>query len=134
MVGNQIADGRKLIDRLAGDGFDVSAAFWMHTVDDDEWFLYIVSNEVGRAATSPYMAVIQAVNDLGELDFQATDVKLIDPGKPAAKAFLGYLRNYPPSRVTRLSRYRLGELYVHDSYLYPVGYAPVPEPTSHRSC
>ena len=59
LVVDQIEDGRKLIEQLASDGFDVTVAFWVRFQfeEDGPWF-YIVSKTVDKEGLhAAYLAV-----------------------------------------------------------------------------
>ena len=48
LVGDEISDGRRFIERFAADGNSVQAAFWVKTDEDQLWFLYLVTDLVDR--------------------------------------------------------------------------------------
>lgn len=49
LVGDQIDDGRRLVQRFAADGHAVQAAFWAKTDEEGLWFLYVVTDEIDRS-------------------------------------------------------------------------------------
>jgi len=46
MVSQQTDRGKRLIESLATDGFDVRIAFWAKPTDEGKWFLYLASTLV----------------------------------------------------------------------------------------
>ena len=49
LVNEQKEDGQKLLDYLAGSGFEVQAAFWVKAAEDGRWHYYLVSPAVETA-------------------------------------------------------------------------------------
>jgi hypothetical protein len=43
LVGKQIDDGQRLLDRLGEEGIVVRAACWVKPVEEDRWSLYIAT-------------------------------------------------------------------------------------------
>jgi hypothetical protein len=132
LVEDQIEDGRKLIEQLVCDGFDVTVAFWVRFQfeEDGPWF-YIVSETVDRDGLhAAYRAVHESiqrirapwgpwisVSDVGEL-------KLVGMNDPLAKQVLAFRDRYP-------SKYRfrganIGNQFVEELYIYP----PVTKPAA----
>ena len=52
LVRERIDDGQKLLERLAQEGFEVTAGFWLRLVDDGEWRCYIASPTVEKEGLS----------------------------------------------------------------------------------
>ena len=44
LVEDQIADGRRFVERFAADGNTVQAAFWVKTAEEGDRFLYVVTD------------------------------------------------------------------------------------------
>ena len=63
LVDEQKKDGLKLAERLAQQGFEVTAAFWLRTSEDGQWFLYfaspVVDSEGKREAYRRVLPVIR---------------------------------------------------------------------------
>jgi len=49
LVERRIDDGRRLIELLTQKGIDVTAAAWVLTSEDGNWFLYIASKDVDKS-------------------------------------------------------------------------------------
>jgi hypothetical protein len=125
LVDNQIEDGRKLVEQLGRDGFDVTIAFWVRFQfeDDGPWF-YIVSKTVDMEGLhSAYARVhdsiprIQppwgpyiSVSDIGEL-------KLVGVNDPLAKEVLA-IRNRYPGR-SRFRGANIANQVLEELYIYP---------------
>jgi hypothetical protein len=124
LVEDEIADGRKLIEQLVSDGFDVTVAFWIRFQfeEDGPWF-YIVSKIVDQEGLHPaYRAIHQAlhripapwgpwtsVTAMGEL-------KLVGVNDPLAKAVMAFHDRYPGRNRFRrpdLANHRVEEIYIY---------------------
>jgi hypothetical protein len=68
MVSEQTESGKRLIEALAADGFDVRVAFWAKPTEEGRWILYLASpfvDEKGPAAAYRHVfAVLQKMPDL----------------------------------------------------------------------
>jgi hypothetical protein len=64
LVDTDIDDGRRLLENLE-KAIRVTAAFWSHSEDDDEWQLVIVSPDVAeRGPTQVYKMLLVLLNNL----------------------------------------------------------------------
>ena len=43
LVNDLVEDGRRIVEQLPQDGFEVTAAFWLKKAEDGLWYFYIVS-------------------------------------------------------------------------------------------
>jgi hypothetical protein len=41
LVSEQTESGKRLVEALAADEFDVRVAFWAKPTDEEKWFLYL---------------------------------------------------------------------------------------------
>ncbi|HEX8203659.1 MAG TPA: hypothetical protein VF590_24495 [Isosphaeraceae bacterium] len=132
LVEGQIDDGRKLIERLSQNQFDVTAAFWAKDREDGQWLLYIASKVVDDkgllAAYKHANETIRAMPDLRWID--DFELKLIGATHPMTKDALDILARYPAGLRTRYPgtiSYRgsqLGNASIDQAYIYETAYAP----------
>jgi hypothetical protein len=128
LVGDQIQDGQRLVDRLTQDGFEVAAAFWLKADADSQWYLYIVSPIVDaeglhRAYRRIHPIIWQMQEQPSGVD--PFDVKLIGPRDPLAAAVLAIQHGYPRRSALRYGGGRLVDVTIDGAYLYPL---PQPSP------
>ena len=48
LVEDQIQAGQRFITLLVQNNFEVKVACWVKTSDEDDWFLYVASEEVDK--------------------------------------------------------------------------------------
>lgn len=120
LVGDQISDGRRFIERFAADGNPVEAAFWVKTDEDGLLFLYVVSDLVEREGPAvAYRAVNESLKKLGECWVASSEVKVIGANNPIAKDVLAITARYPGRLATRIGARILGSMSVDQVYIYP---------------
>lgn len=127
LVGELADDGRKLLERLAQEGFDVTAAFWVRSDEDGAWRFYIASPAAdGWGVTEAYRRVHAAVRGmLPPFWVDPLEIKLIGAEHPVTKDVLAIHeraagnQGYP----IRWEGSRLGNLSVDGAYLYPLAAA-----------
>lgn len=122
-----IAAGQKLLRQLARDGFPLTAAAWVKTADDSQWFLYLVSPMVEQQGLlETYKGVHQSLDSLGDLSIRSSDVKVVADTDRAGKGLRtpidALARQYPRLRDAISWD---GQIFGFDSlegaYLYPPG-------------
>jgi hypothetical protein len=134
LVREQIDGAGKLIDRLAGAGFDLTAAFWAKTDEDDQWYLYLASPVVDREGPQGgYAAVRRALSALGgqwDEPSQAIDpysVKVLETNHPLTQSVLDVQGRHPgPVNMWYRVRYLRGYS-IEGAYIYAL---PRPAPTA----
>ena len=125
LVKDQIDDGRRLLEQLVHDGFDVTAAFWLRFEFEEiyPWFC-IVSKTVDeqglRAALLAIHAALHRIpapwdswlsaGEIGELH-------LIGVNDPLAKDVLAFHHEYPGK--SRFRGVRIGDRFIEELYIYP---------------
>lgn len=120
LVGDEISDGRRFIERFAADGNSVQAAFWVKTDEDQLWFLYLVTDLVDREGpAAAYRAVNESLDKVGECWITSSEIKVIGPGNPIAKDVSAIMNRYPGRLPTRYSGRILGSMSVEQVYIYP---------------
>ncbi len=125
LVKSRIDDGRRLIGLLGQKDIDVTAAAWVLTSEDGNWFLYIATEEVDKSGlTTAYLKVYNVLTSMAGTCISASDVKLIGQGNPITKDIL-LLRGQRADNLFASYRDRLlGNMCVEEVLVYPQ-YEPV---------
>lgn len=120
LVDKQIDDGKRIVDQLMSDGFEVTAAFWVKTAEEGLWYLYIASplveaNRPGEA----YRTLYASISQIPGLSVQLSDIKLINSTNPIARDIIEVRNHYPLEKPTRHRGKRIGNVSILDAYVYP---------------
>ena len=128
----RLGDGQKLIERLVRNRFEIMAAFWLYTNDNDKWRLMLVSRTVDtEGPRASYGAVQRAFDELPDLQMDRTfDVTVLSPRKPLARGVLEYLKRDPSKGPKRVEQTLLGRVCVESVYIYPPELYLLPEPAA----
>jgi hypothetical protein len=127
LVGHQIDDGWKLLDRLRQEQVPVVAAGWVKPVEEDRWSLYIATPLVDQEGpTKAYRKVYGCLRALGNLWVGDSDVKLVGENHPVTKDLVDLMRKYPGRMPTRSRRPMLGGVATEEIYVYPWQQGPTP--------
>lgn len=120
LVGDQIDEGRRFVERFAADGNPVRAAFWGKAEEEDSWFLYVATETVDRVGpTATYRAAHSSLEKLRESWITGSEIKVISPSDPVAREVIALMARHSGPPATRLSSYRLGPTGIEYSYVYP---------------
>jgi hypothetical protein len=121
LVDHLIDDGERLLQALKQDQFDIMAAFWLYTSEDELWHLYLVVDGVEAKGTrDAYGRVFKVMRQLQQpLWVESTDVKIVGPSEPIAKAVLDYLAHQTVNLRTWFRRTRLGGVAIDSALVYP---------------
>jgi hypothetical protein len=120
LVENQIADGRRFIERFAADGTPVQAAFWVKTAEEGLWFLYVATELIDRVGpAAAYRAVHTSLRKLGEAWVSSSEIKVVSPSNPIARDVLAIMARHPGRLATRFGGKTLGSTSVEQVYIYP---------------
>jgi hypothetical protein len=120
LVEDQIADGRRFVERFAADGNPVQAAFWVQTAEEGLWFLHVVSDIIDRLGpAAAYRAVHASLQKLGESSVFSSQIKVISPTNPIAKDVLAVMARHPGRLATRFGGKTFGSMAVEQTYIYP---------------
>jgi hypothetical protein len=80
LVGDFIAAGRKLVDALDREGFDVKAPLWLDEADKHRWKLVIASQKAAAGdIREAHKQIIQIIRDAPDIDMEPDDVSLTTP-------------------------------------------------------
>jgi hypothetical protein len=128
LVDGQIEEGRKLIDRLIGEGFPVTAAAWVKESESGRWYLYLATPLVPpQGGTREAYRRLNAVRRQMPPPFWIGpfQVKVVGSGSPLAEAVQELHRRYPGNRLIPFEGPQLGGLSIEGAYVYPPAAAPV---------
>ena len=123
MVNDAIKDGQRVLEQLALEGFEVTAAFWLHESDNNQWRFYVVSPAyVTDGPQLAYRRLQTAIRQLGVTWIDPLEVKLIGPTNSVAQAVLAILQQSSGVRAwpVRWGGGQLGNQSVEGAYLYPL--------------
>ena len=132
VVAEQTENGKRLIETLAAEGFDVSVAFWAKPTEEGKWFLYLASPVVDeRGPAAAYRLVHDVLRKAPDIWIEPLDVRLVGLNDSVAEAVLSVtkpkvpdspfaVRN-PPAYpgMTRFGGSTLGGISVDGAYIYP---------------
>lgn len=126
LVTDFIAAGRRLIDALDRDGFDVNTALWFYTAEDQRWELVIASKDVQKKGLIDSYTrvgrVFRAIPDIDALrdGLDLDDVILTKPSDELIRALRSRYHVAPGEREIRLTGTFVRGIPVDDAILYRV--------------
>jgi hypothetical protein len=124
LVKDLIEDGRKIVEQLPQDGFEVTAAFWLKPAEDEQWYSYIVSQVAERERMNDaYRQLYTLIRRMPQpLWIDALAVKLIGPNHPIARDILTIHHRAPGTKVSpiRWGGEQVGNVRVEGAYLHPL--------------
>jgi hypothetical protein len=123
LVREQIDGGRELLDRLAADGIEVTAAFWAKETESGRWYLFIASPVVDeQGIREAYGIVGTAARNLPSQWIDPMEVKLLRSDDVMAVAAQQLIAPNPPPATFRSAKYydawTLGGVGVDGVYAY----------------
>ncbi len=140
VVSEQAESGRRLIEALAADGFDVRIAFWTKLADEEKRFLYLASRFVDdKGPLAAYRLVDRVLRKMPDLSqwIDPWDIRVIGLNDSLAKGALELMKSKVPespllvqdprplpgmTRPRGLIRHEgstLGGVGVEGAYIYP---------------
>jgi hypothetical protein len=120
LVENQIDDGERLVEQFVADGGSVTAAFWVKTAEEGQWFLYIATDAVDRdGPAAAYRAVYASLQKLPDLWVGMSEITLVGRDNPITKSVLTLLTRHPSRLPARFGRETLGNVSAEEVYIYP---------------
>jgi hypothetical protein len=130
LVGRQVDDGWKLLERLRQEQIPVLAAGWVKPVEEDRWSLYVATPLVDQEGlTKAYRKVYGCLRALENSWVNDSDIKLVGENHPVTKDLLDLMRQYPGRVPTRSRRPVLGGIPTEETYVYPWQQGPTPART-----
>ena len=139
LVNLEIENGRKLIDHLATNGFDVHLAFWVKETDAGRWYLYLASPLVDEkgplVAYGIAIPLVESVPEFGIGPFSIKVVglqdsmtmaarKAIRPRVPSGPFAVKSPKPYPG--MTRVNGTTLAGVDIDGAYIYPPLHSATP--------
>jgi hypothetical protein len=119
LVTQRIEDGRRFIKALSARDFDVTAAFWVRTSEEDVWVFYIASTKAdGGKLAEAYSELYGILQTMEGTTISASDVKLIGSESAVTTDIFQVRRRYPDTFVDASIARPLGGLMVEEAYVY----------------
>jgi hypothetical protein len=131
LVEQQIADGKRFVERLLQEGFPVTAACWVKESDGRRWYLYLISPFVdARGALEAYRRILPVAQQMPQpFEVNPLEIKAIETKEPVGKAVIRLHKRYGGRHPSRFPEPLLGDRAVDGVYLYPPIAPPAPEET-----
>ena len=133
VVIEQTECGRRLIEKLTDEGFEVRVAFWAKRTDEEEWYLYLASPFVDQhGPTVAYRRVFDVMRQMSDLWIDSLEVRVIGINDSLTEAVLAEMKPKVPNSkfavrnpkpfpgMTRLGGSTLGGLSIVGAYIYPL--------------
>lgn len=122
MVDAYIADGRRLVEALDSSGFDVSAAFWHHWPDSDEWRLVIASPTVAENGPKAAYTHIRSLLSRMEppLDLTLEDISVQPTNATMVERLGRVVAPFAVGSAARRGWAGIADAYIFDDYVYRV--------------
>jgi hypothetical protein len=118
LVERQIADGGKVVEEIVRSGFPVQASFWARENDSDRWHLYLVS-PTAEEPRAGYRRILPVVRKMPQpLWVEPSELTLIEPTEPLAKAVLQLQRSHPGKLPGRFTGRWFGWTNIEEGYVY----------------
>ncbi len=99
----------------------LQAAFWLKEAECEQWYLYLVSDEIDESNfDQAYAEVVRLLRATPQPGLGLSDVKVLGADDPLAKSLMEFQQRYPGPTNNRVRNRMMGGVYVEDSYLYAV--------------
>jgi hypothetical protein len=122
LVSDLVEDGRRIIEQLTKNGFEVTAGFWLKKAEDGQWYFYIASPAAESERLSVgYGRLFTLIREMPPPHWiDPLEVRLIGPSSPLARDVLGILNRAPnpTGGPIRWGGTVLGNVSIEDAYLY----------------
>ena len=132
VVSEQTESGKRLIQALLADGFEVRLAFWAKPTDEGKWFLYLASPVVDeKGPTAAYRLIHDVMRKVPDLWIDPLDVKVVGLNDSLTEAALAVTKPRVPAGpyavqnpkpypgMTRFGGSTLGGVSIDGAYIYP---------------
>ena len=118
LVTQQIDAGTRFVHEFASYK-PVRVAFWLKGAEDDQWFLYLVSDQIDDSNFDiAYGEVIRITAKMPDPWLDPFQIKVMGAHDPLAKAILQIQEKYPGRLPARYRGRQLGGLSVDEVYIY----------------
>jgi len=132
MVSEQTDRGKRLIEALATDGFDVRVAFWAKPTDEGKWFLYLASTLVDdKGPAAAYRLVHGILRKMPDLWIDPLEIRVVGLNDSLTDAALAAIKPKVPDNpyavrnpkpypgMTWFGGATLGGVSIDGAYIYP---------------
>jgi hypothetical protein len=121
LVDEQIADGKRLLDRLGEAGFPVTAAGWVRETENGRWYLYVVSPVVkDQGIGTAYRRIQPVIRQMPQpFSIGPFQVRAFEPHGRVAEAMLELRHRNAGRSPLRYGGTQLGGIEIEAAYLYP---------------
>jgi hypothetical protein len=132
VVNEQTESGRRLIQALVADGFEVRLAFWAKPTEEGKWFLYFASPVVDEnGPTAAYRLIHDVMRRVPHPWIDLLDIKVVGLNDSLTEAALAVTkptvstspyaaRNPKPyPGMTRFGGSILGGVSIDGAFIYP---------------
>jgi len=132
MVSEQTESGKRLIDALPTEGFDVRVAFWAKPTDEGKWFLYLASPLVDdKGPAVAYRIVLGILRKTPDLWLDPFEIRVVGLNDSLTEAVLAAIKPKVPASpyaawnpkpypgMTRFGETTLGGVSMDGAYIYP---------------
>ncbi len=132
VVSEQTEGGKRLIEALASDGFDVRVAFWSKPTDEGKWFLYLASPMVDdQGPAAGYRRVHSILRKMPDLCVDPMEIRVVGLNDSLTEAALAAIKPRVPDSpyavrnpraypgMTWFGGSTLGGVSIDGAYIYP---------------
>ena len=139
VVNEQIESGKRLIDKLNDERFEVHVAFWARLTDEEKWYLYLASPFVDEnGPTVAYRRVFGVMRNMTDLWVDPFEVRVIGTNDSLTQGALSVMKPKVPNSpfavqnpkpypgMIRFGGSTLGGVSIVGAYIYPPFPASVP--------
>jgi hypothetical protein len=132
VVSEQTEGGKRLIEALASDGFDVRVAFWAKPTDEGKWFLYLASPMVDdQGPAAGYRLVHSILRKMPDLCIDPMEIRVVGLNDSLTEAALAAIKPRVPDSpyavrnpraypgMTWFGGTTLGGVSIDGAYIYP---------------
>jgi hypothetical protein len=120
LVGQDVDEGRRLVQALDRAGFPVVAAFWSSFPEEGDWRLLIASPRVNELGPRGAYAAIQEVLRTSRIGLPLYRISAVSPDEPPVSELRLFAGTDPAPFIggTYLQGTVLGDTYVEGAYVY----------------
>jgi len=120
LVSEQIDAGARLIDAF-GQYAPVQAAFWVRERGNDQWYLYLTSDQIDDTNFDlAYGEILRILGKGPHLWLDPFQVKVTSLDEPVTKDVIALMNKYPGRLPMWYHGRLLGGLSIEEAYIYPI--------------
>lgn len=117
----KIASGRRLVELLDSEKFEIVAALWLYTSSADEWRLMLATPLVDSEGPRSVYLKIRAILDqrADELPWlNLSNISVVSPEEPLVKSLRSAIKTDNGLQAIRFTRNRINDLLIEDALIY----------------